>query len=561
MRILVTRPRDDAESFAEKLRARGHDVVIEPLIAIRNEPDAKVDLDGVQALLFTSANGVRAFAAASPRRDLGVLAVGDATATAARLAGFAAVESAGGDVEDLAQLAVQRLKPENGALLHAAGSAIAGDLSGRLEAAGFAVRRAVLYRAEPARELSPGARAALRERTVDIVVLFSPRTAKAFVALLHQAGLGDSCARAVAIGLSPAVIDTLAAIPLRACEAAAEPNEAALLAVVDRVAKPGRSSFAGVPPNLALVGVATLGVAVLPIGVVAWLASGPSPDATDALSAQLAATQRQVATLSASSTAQSDLARAVGALDQRLASLQTRIAELDARLTSQPNAGGELADLRRRIDGLSAPRTDPQIAALAAETARMQESIAALTARLAERVSSQRGDTATALAELRQAIATGRPFAGELLALQAAAGDDETTRNTLSGLVPFAERGIPPLEVLRQRFARVAADVVRARPRDPDGAWWQPGADWVESLVTVRPVGDVPGDTPAAIVARAERQMAAGNLAAADEQLAALSGPAAGAAAAWRRDAQARLTADQLVARLEPVLHGGSAAR
>ena len=169
MRILVTRPRDDAEGFAEKLRARGHAVLIEPLLDIRHLPGVTVDLDGVQALLFTSANGVRAFAAASPRRDLGVLAVGDATAAAARAVGFNAVQSAGGNVEDLARLAIAVLRPANGALFHAAGSAIAGDLSGRLEAAGFSVRRAVLYRAETATALTAETRAALASGAVDVV--------------------------------------------------------------------------------------------------------------------------------------------------------------------------------------------------------------------------------------------------------------------------------------------------------------------------------------------------------------------------------------------------------
>ena len=51
-----------------------------------------LDLDGVQALIATSANGVRAFAARDPRRSLPVCAVGDATARAASDAGFADVE-------------------------------------------------------------------------------------------------------------------------------------------------------------------------------------------------------------------------------------------------------------------------------------------------------------------------------------------------------------------------------------------------------------------------------------------------------------------------------------
>jgi hypothetical protein len=89
---LITRPEEDARPLAEALAARGVATVIEPLLAIRPLPEAASDLAkdlaGVQALLFTSANGARAFAELSPRRDIGVLAVGDATASAARGLGF-----------------------------------------------------------------------------------------------------------------------------------------------------------------------------------------------------------------------------------------------------------------------------------------------------------------------------------------------------------------------------------------------------------------------------------------------------------------------------------------
>jgi uroporphyrinogen-III synthase len=114
MRILLTRPREDAEALAATLRARGHTVTIEPLFVVHQVNDAPLDLAGVQAVLLTSANGARALAQRTTRRDLGVLAVGDATAATARALGFDAVESADGNVEDLANLVRMRLRPEGG---------------------------------------------------------------------------------------------------------------------------------------------------------------------------------------------------------------------------------------------------------------------------------------------------------------------------------------------------------------------------------------------------------------------------------------------------------------
>src|SRR5258708_37900290 len=101
-------------------------------LGIRFGRDAPLPRDGVQALLFTSANGARAGAAATARRDIPVFAVGDATAATARKLGFAEVASAGGAVDDLAALVEGRLDPAHGTLLHAAGSALAGDLGTRL---------------------------------------------------------------------------------------------------------------------------------------------------------------------------------------------------------------------------------------------------------------------------------------------------------------------------------------------------------------------------------------------------------------------------------------------
>ena len=186
-KILITRPEEDAKPLADALAARGLATLVEPLLAIRVLADAAgplaQDIDGAQAILFTSANGVRAFGELSPRRDIGVLAVGDATASAARAAGFTAVESAAGDVGDLARLARQRLKPEAGPVFHAAGSAVAGDLARLLGEGGFTLRRRMLYESQPATDFTPAAREVLLTGQVDQVVLFSPRTAATFVSL------------------------------------------------------------------------------------------------------------------------------------------------------------------------------------------------------------------------------------------------------------------------------------------------------------------------------------------------------------------------------------------
>src|SRR5258706_7453594 len=97
MRLLVTRPRDDAEAFAKALCARGHVAIVAPLMEMRVVAGAPVALEGVQGVLATSANGVRALAARTTPRDVTIYAVGPQTAEAAREAGLTVVISAEGD--------------------------------------------------------------------------------------------------------------------------------------------------------------------------------------------------------------------------------------------------------------------------------------------------------------------------------------------------------------------------------------------------------------------------------------------------------------------------------
>jgi uroporphyrinogen-III synthase len=236
MRVLITRPREDAEAVSKLLRAQGVDSLVAPLMTIRVLPSAALDLAGVQALMVTSANGVRAFARLSTARGLPVFAIGDATARAARDAGFDRVESAGGAVEDLARLVRARLEPARGALLHAAGADVAGDLAGALADAGFTIRRVALYRAAKARRLPVAAARALAQGALDAVLFFSPRSAATFVSLASKAGIEPALARLDALCLSEAVADVARQVAWRAVAVAAQPDQPALLQLVGHAA-------------------------------------------------------------------------------------------------------------------------------------------------------------------------------------------------------------------------------------------------------------------------------------------------------------------------------------
>src|SRR5260370_41547233 len=70
MKAIVTRPRDDAAALVRALAERGIDAILAPMLTIQPAAHAARHLaerlTGAQAVLFTSANGVRAVAAAPP---------------------------------------------------------------------------------------------------------------------------------------------------------------------------------------------------------------------------------------------------------------------------------------------------------------------------------------------------------------------------------------------------------------------------------------------------------------------------------------------------------------
>tara|TARA_R110000787_G_scaffold10415_9_gene35404 strand:- start:16406 stop:17119 length:714 start_codon:yes stop_codon:yes gene_type:complete len=193
-RLLLTRSEEDSAGLAASLSDMGVTSLIAPLLRVENVPGPALNLDNTQGILLTSANGARAMAMRTARRDVPVYAVGDATARTASDLGFTDISSARGDVDDLAVLVRERCNPDYGELFHAAGSVIAGDLAAMLAPFGFEIRREMLYEAKTPDALPAAAARALEDGILDGIVLYSPRTARTFDVLVEKAGLTDALA-------------------------------------------------------------------------------------------------------------------------------------------------------------------------------------------------------------------------------------------------------------------------------------------------------------------------------------------------------------------------------
>lgn len=199
--LLMTRPAPESGRFVADLEAMGagpFQPIIAPLIGI-TPAGAIPDLSDYGAVILTSRHAVRALLDAGTPCTGPAFAVGDATAEAARAAGFD-VTSAGGDAETL--VAMIRRKAPLGRLVHLRGTHSRGDIAGQLSAGGIPTDEAVIYD-QPALPLSQEAELALQGPVPVVAPLFSPRTAALLAshkvrAPLSVAAMSESVAKAVA---------------------------------------------------------------------------------------------------------------------------------------------------------------------------------------------------------------------------------------------------------------------------------------------------------------------------------------------------------------------------
>jgi uroporphyrinogen-III synthase len=221
-RVWITRAQPGAARTAARLTALGFEPVVAPLLTIRPLPDAlnaAPDFATVVALAFTSPNGVTAFAALTPDlRDRPVFAVGDATAEAARAAGFAEARSASGDIHALARLI--SVSAIDGLILAPGAREPAGDLPALLP--GRDIRRLPVYAAEETDAAAPA--------DFDAVLLHSPRAARAFASIATP----EIAANRLAVCISAAAAAPLTGFSFAEIRTADAPDENSVLTALGK---------------------------------------------------------------------------------------------------------------------------------------------------------------------------------------------------------------------------------------------------------------------------------------------------------------------------------------
>ncbi len=262
-------------------------------------------------------------------------------------------------------------------------------------------------------------------------------------------------------------------------------------------------------------------------------------------------------------------------LAAEVAKLQAAVAELQGSGSSGPGTGGDgailaapsaqaqaaIRKLSDRVADLSATVADLPGDSAARQSAR---SIAGLGTRMAamesrlktiEAGAREQVESIVALGQLRNMAVSGRAYDSALSLAQKMAGSNVAVAGILRDLAPVARTGAPTLPVLRGEFDALSSDLIAAAANTEGDSWVDRVWNKVKSTVVVRRTGrDVKGDSPAALVARAEVTLADGDLAAALALVRKLPILAQKAAADWLTRADRRAAIDAALARLDTLM-------
>lgn len=177
MPVLLTRPREDSLRVAGILGADGIESLIWPLTEIDFFEHPIHLPSGLDGVVFSSGNAVRAFARCSEERNVTAFCVGKRTAELAGEIGFTDIRSADGNFDDLVVL-IRATRP--GSVHYLRGEDVSGDLPGALIESGIACTVNVVYRARPSNGPDAEVRRALVEGSLDVVSIWSRRNATLF---------------------------------------------------------------------------------------------------------------------------------------------------------------------------------------------------------------------------------------------------------------------------------------------------------------------------------------------------------------------------------------------
>ncbi|MCJ8323919.1 MAG: uroporphyrinogen-III synthase [Rhizobiales bacterium] len=234
--ILVTRPKADFSRTAKKLAQMGYKALHAPMMKYRPLDFKPPKTNAISALIFTSANGIRAVENHRDLRNLGCYVVGAQTKQMALACGFEVLAQGDGDVETLCQAieADYKTRQLTKPLLHISGVHQAGNLSQKLADVGIVTERIQAYIMDEIEHLPADIIELIKSQKLDAMLFYSQRSAKIFLNNIGNLGLMSAIAEIPTFCLSKTIAQRVCTPYLKHIYSAAQANEDDLLALLQK---------------------------------------------------------------------------------------------------------------------------------------------------------------------------------------------------------------------------------------------------------------------------------------------------------------------------------------
>jgi hypothetical protein len=254
-----------------------------------------------------------------------------------------------------------------------------------------------------------------------------------------------------------------------------------------------------------------------------------------------------------------------GAATRRLDAVETNFKAIDQRLAAVEDANRNADQDAEGVAAARAEALDSRLAAFEGDLKTVQDKLAAaerdvgdiLTSRLGaveanvgelQKIDRRAEKFFLAALQLRDLTRTAEPFAREVAAAQALAGDNANLLAALKILAADANHGVATVAELRHDFTALVAPrlaALGAASRQPIAAQaW----GWMQSQFSTSASARAAGDRNAAVIALAARSLDQGQLEPAVHQLLLLEDEAALVGAEWLTNASIRLATDKAMA-------------
>lgn len=231
--VLITRPEDDATAIAYAVNQKGLLAFCEPFLDVVFHEKKIENIQEYGALVFTSANAVRAYNLYNEEKDIPVFCVGDNTQEEAQAAGFKNSKSARGGVEELTAMLSEEKSDKP--FLYLRGKEITQPLVDTIPS--IDIEEQIVYYTQTPEKISPNCADLLQEEAFSYIMFFSKRTAETFVSLLGKEEEGEAIQEALkrtkALCLSGSMLECLSVLPWKDIIVAKRPERQAILDLLE----------------------------------------------------------------------------------------------------------------------------------------------------------------------------------------------------------------------------------------------------------------------------------------------------------------------------------------